>query len=86
MSRSKAALLAGERDVARSVAGPDRTRSGRRSVPSGVEDAEQVVDAVVERERVALEVEEEVARVRLGQHGQPALGSIGVQGGGRRSS
>ncbi len=39
-----------------------------------LDDAEQVVDAVLQREGVALDVEEQVARGRLGKAEQPAVG------------
>ena len=44
------------------------------NVPSVLEDAEQVVEPVVEGVRVALDVEEQVARRRRRQRGQAALG------------
>ncbi len=67
-------LLPGQSHVARAVGveGPDG-----RELPGGVHQAEQVVDAVLERVRVAFEVEEQVARVRLRQDGQPAFGVDG---------
>ena len=40
---------------------------------SRLEDAEEVVDPVVERVRVALDVEEQVARARLGQREEAAI-------------
>ncbi len=43
----------------------------------GLQDPEQVVDAVIERERVALEVEEQVPRARFRQHEQAAVGDRG---------
>src|SRR5215204_3762598 len=45
-----------------------------------VEDAEQVVDAVVERVRVTLKVEEQVTGVRVGHDRQAALGLDGLAG------
>ncbi len=76
--RSNAAFSAAHVTWPVVVDAPERVeRRDRRSVGSGparvglgrprLEDAEQVVDAVVERERVALEVEEQVARARLGK-------------------
>ena len=63
------ALLRLERHLAVFVDRPEGVE-GRPAVGRDeprLEDAEQVVDPVVERERVALDVEEEVARPRLGQ-------------------
>ncbi len=78
-------LLGGKRHEAIDVAAPEGVeprgrRSGLHSRPARVildqrrvEHAEQVVDAVVERERIALEVEEEVVSRRLGQDEKAAI-------------
>ena len=76
-SGSNAALLRGPGDVAVGVRG-SRSRGTRLARPLGsasgrLEDAEQVLDAVVERERVALDVEEQVAGRRLRQHEEAAV-------------
>ena len=63
----EAASLAVERELAGLVARPDGME---RAVH--VEDAEQVVEPVVERERVALDVEEQVAGRRRRERGQTA--------------
>ncbi len=49
-------------------------RPERAELVLRVHDPEQVVDAIVERIRVALEVEEQVAGIRLGQGGEAAFG------------
>ena len=55
-----------ERERAGLVARPDRVE---RAV--GLQDAEEVVETVLERERVAFDVEEQVAFRRLGERGEP---------------
>ena len=73
--------LGGERDEAVGVAAPEgvELRDGRVGPAwvildrGRVEHAEKVVDAIVERERIALEVEEEVASRRLGQDEEAAI-------------
>ncbi len=46
---------------------------GVNEIRAGLEDAEEVVHAVVERERVALDVEEQVARRRHRQRGEAEI-------------
>ena len=60
--------LAGERELAGLVAGPEGVERAVR-----LEDAEQVIEAVVEGVRIALDVEEEVVRRRGRQRREAAL-------------
>ena len=69
------ALLRLERDPAVGVHGPEGVERGFAvgTGQPGLQDAEQVVHAVVQRKRIALYVEEEVARARRGQARQAAV-------------
>ena len=49
-------------------------RAAVRTGSSGLEDAEEVVDPVVERERIAFDVEEQITGSGRRQAGQPAVG------------
>ena len=78
-SCSNAAFSAARVTAPVGVAAPDlveaRLAGPRRILERGLQHAEQVLDAVVERERVALDVEEEVVRRRLGQHEEAPIGN-----------
>ena len=67
--RLERAPFAIEAELTRLVARPEGME---RAI--GLEDAEQVVEAVVEGEWITLEVEEQVARRRFGQRGEAAFG------------
>ena len=79
-------LLRGEGDEAVGVEAPEGMEGRRRRLPAGrrpprvsfrgsrIEDAEQVVDPVVEGERITLEVEEQIVRRRLRENEEPAVG------------
>ena len=54
-----------------------RLAGSRRIDECRLEHAEQVLDPVVERERIALDVEEQVVRGRLGEHEQASIGDQG---------
>ena len=70
MSRSNARRSAARRELARRASRDQMAWN----VPSVSMHAEQVVEAVVERERVALDVEEQVARRRRRQRREAAVG------------
>ena len=81
ISALEGAPLAVERELAGLVARPDRVER-----PVDLEDPEQVVEAVVEGVRVALEVEEQVAGRWRRQRGQAALLADRLLGPGGSSS